>query len=70
MNKELLRYYMARNGMNADALSQSIGIDAGTFSRKCNGHSDFTHSEILKIAKILALTDTEIIDIFFAERVS
>ena len=70
MNKDLLRYFMAKKSVSAGSLSEALGIDPSTFSRKLNGHTEFVHGEIAGIARTLDLTGEQVVDIFFADEVS
>ncbi|MDI6742182.1 MAG: hypothetical protein QMD11_05510 [Smithella sp.] len=44
-----LRALMAKHGMNLDKMAQVIDTTYVTFSKKLNGNSDFTYSDMLKI---------------------
>lgn len=68
MNKALLEYEMKRKGVTAYKLSEVLGIDRSTFSKKCNGQSEFKQSEIQKIIEFLGIENPT--PIFFAEEVS
>lgn len=68
MNAALLEYEMKIRGVTALQLSEVLGIDRSTFSKKCNGKSEFKQSEILTIVKYLNLSDPR--PIFFTEEVS
>ena len=68
MNKALLEYEMKRRGITAIQMSEHLGIDRSTFSKKCNGKSEFKQSEIQSIIQFLGITDPT--PIFFAEQVS
>lgn len=68
MNKALLEYEMKRKGITAYKLSEVLGIDRSTFSKKCNGQSEFKQSEIQKIIDFLGCDNP--MDIFFANKVS
>ena len=68
MNTALLEYEMKRKGVSAAKLSEILGIDRSTFSKKCNGHSEFKQSEIQTIIRYLEIVDPT--PIFFAEEVS
>lgn len=68
MNKALLEYEMKRKGITAYKLSEVLGIDRSTFSKKCNGQSEFKQSEIQKIIDFLGCDNP--MDIFFANEVS
>ena len=68
MNKELLLYEIRKHGLTAEKVSQAIGISKSAFSKKINGKSEFTLSEIQAIVKILGLDSP--MDVFFAPQVS
>lgn len=68
MNKELLRYEMARHGISVDEMTQRLGISRSAFWKKCTGISEFRQSEIAKMIEILDLKNPA--EIFFAEEVS
>ena len=68
MNKALLEYEMKRRGITALQMSEHLGIDRSTFSKKCNGQSEFKQSEIQSIIQFLNISDPT--PIFFAEEVS
>lgn len=65
MNKALLEYEMKRKGITAIQLSEYLGIDRSTFSKKCNGQSEFKQSEIQRIIQYLGIDDPT--PIFFAD---
>lgn len=68
MNRALLEYEMKRRGITAIQLSEILGIDRSTFSKKCNGQSEFKQSEIQHIISFLGIKDPT--PIFFDEEVS
>lgn len=68
MNTALLEYKMKQRGVNAMQLSEILGIDRSTFSKKCNGKSEFKQSEIQAIIKYLDIDDPT--PIFFDDKVS
>ena len=68
MNKALLEYKMKINGITACQLSAMLGIDRSTFSKKCNGKSEFKQKEIQKIIDVLKIDDPTAI--FFSNKVS
>lgn len=76
MNYKKLKAKMVLEGKNASDIVReldkrySIKMDRSTFYRKVNGASEFDRKEIIGIAKILFMTDTDIVDIFFSEKVS
>lgn len=68
MNKQLLIYEIRKRGLTAEKVSQQIGISKSAFSKKINGKSEFTLSEIQAIVRILGLASP--MEIFFAAEVS
>ena len=68
MDKALLEYEMKKNGVSASELCKILNISRSAFYRKCNGISEFTHSEIKMIVSALHLESP--MAIFFAELVS
>ena len=64
INSELLRYCIARAGKNPTQVSKEMGMTYNAFKRKCNGISDFKSREIREVAKLVGLSDSEIIGIF------
>ena len=68
MNVALLEYEMKRRGVTAIQMSEHLGIDRSTFSKKCNGRSEFKQSEIMAIIKYLDIADPT--PIFFDPQVS
>lgn len=70
MNANALKAKMAFAGLSAKTLCQMCGIGLSAFYRKLTGASEFTQSEIARIAAALHLTHDEIYEIFFTEKVS
>lgn len=66
MNKELMRYYMAKAGKTEKAIAEALGISQKTVNNKINGKTEFTAREIRKVADSLGIGATEICDIFFS----
>ena len=52
-----LRALMAKQGMNIGKMSEVIGNNYPTFSRKLNGVSEFTFSDMLAIKDFFASRD-------------
>lgn len=70
MNKYKLLYRIKEIGSTADSFSKELGMSRSTFSKKCNGKSEFTQSEICKAAQLLGLSSDDVVDIFFNQKVS
>lgn len=68
MDAVLLECEMKRKKVSKGDMCKRLGISRSAFYRKCNGLSEFTQSEIQKIAGILELKD--IAPIFFSKEVS
>ena len=64
MNKALLEYKMKEQGKSISDMCIMLGISRSAFYRKCNGKSEFTHSEIRKMVDFLNLDSP--MGIFFA----
>lgn len=69
MNKAKLRAVMVGNGDTYETLAKTIGCTAATFSLKINGETanGFTQPEIKAIRAKYALTDEQVVEIFFEE---
>ena len=70
MDKYRLEYEIKRRGLVKEDVQQAIGLSRTAFYRKCNGITDFTLSEVRAIADFLGLSPDDILDIFFAKKVS
>lgn len=68
MDKFLLEYHIHKCGMTTNEFCDEIGISPATYYRKVNGESDFTSTEIKRIADCLNIKD--ITPIFFTNLVS
>lgn len=68
MNAARLEYEMKCRKVSKADMCAMLGISRTAFYRKCNGKSEFTQSEIQKIAEFLELDD--LVQIFFAKEVS
>ena len=68
MDAALLEYEMKRKHISAKALSEYIGIDRSSFSKKMRGISEFKLSEIQKICECLSIDNPQ--PIFFSNEVS
>lgn len=55
MDKALLEYEMKKNNVSIGEMCDKLGISRSAFYRKCNGKSEFTHSEIQTIVEVLRL---------------
>lgn len=67
MNKELLKYSIARAGLTPQSLAEVLGLSRQSFYNRLSGKVEFTLGEIKKIAEKCQLTRDEINDIFFAK---
>ena len=51
-----IRERIAENGLTQATAARALGIGRQTFSRKLNGHVDFSLSELTRLAEILGTT--------------
>lgn len=72
MNKRLLESRMVEHGDNQAILAGALGISTSRLNNKINGRNgaQFWASEIRAIAERYGLKAKDIVDIFFAEKVS
>ncbi|MEA4831601.1 MAG: helix-turn-helix transcriptional regulator [Oscillospiraceae bacterium] len=62
-----LKAAIAESGMNQEQIAEALGVSVVTFSYKLNNKHEFRASEIMKLCKILHIT--EVNTIFFAQEV-
>ena len=75
MNGLLLKSKITSKGMSIKNVilkmrMQGVHISRTAFYRKMYGDSEFDRREIMAIAKVLELQDSEVMSIFFTEKVS
>lgn len=71
MKKNELESVMRKNGDTGTSLSKYLGIATSTFSAKINENgAEFNKKEIGAIINRYNLTPAEVVNIFFAEKVS
>lgn len=71
MNAKELKIEMLRHDDTGESLSEALGINRTTLSRKLNDpEADFTQKEIAIIIKRYSLNGDRIAEIFFANEVS
>lgn len=51
-----IRERIAEKGLTQAAIARKLGIGRQTFSRKLNGHNDFSVSELVRLAELLGTT--------------
>ena len=68
MNTEKLREVMREKGITVVRMCREIGISRKAFWSKCNGKSEFTQSEIMKIVDLIG--KREGMNIFFPPSVA
>lgn len=64
MNKNLLVYEIRKNNYTIQGFCEKIGMSRSSFYKKCNGTSEFTLGEIIRIVKALNLKSPT--EIFFS----
>lgn len=71
MNKELLKYYIRKNGDVQSDLAEYMGVSYVTLNKKINSRgSEFTQGEIASIKERYNLNMDELAAIFFDANVS
>lgn len=70
MDYSELRAAMGRKNISIPKLADMIGINKKTLYTRFSGETDFNQPEISAIAKVLELSDDDILNIFFTRKVS
>lgn len=65
-----LKAEIVRNGLDIESFADSIGVGRTTMWRRFGNPDTFTLGEITSMAKVLNLSGTRIIEIFFDEKVA
>ena len=65
-NTSLLAAKVSESGITKTALARKVGVSRESFYKKANGKTEFTATEIMKLADALRLTLEEKEEIFFA----
>ena len=66
---KLLREAIDKSGMSITFISNEIGISREAFYKKINNITEFKASEIMKLSKILSLSNKSRDGIFFGTKV-
>lgn len=67
MNSNELNAELARNNLSIPKAAEAIGIGKKAFYAKMNGESQFKQTEIMRLKKLLKLSDDRVGAIFFAD---
>lgn len=67
-DRNLLKSELVYKGLTLEDLAKRLGLSKGTVSKKVNGVSEWTLSEIQKIGSVVG--EDKIVAIFFAQKVS
>ena len=65
LNREFLKYCVARSGLNGIKMAERMGISTSAYQKKATERNQFTIEEVTKIKEILNLSDKEFLNIFF-----
>ena len=65
MNKAVLKAKMAEQSVTQTTIAKALGCTQAAVSQKLNGDRRISIEEAAAIAKLLGLTDNEVIRIFF-----
>lgn len=69
-NERLFRSKIVLNGLTLSKVSALIGINETTMQRKIKNHGSFTRDEIGHLGTVLNLSDDDLLEIFFAEKLT
>ena len=64
---DLLKIKRKDKGITSIQMARYLGIRKETYSRKENGHREFTNAEKIALSVILNLKEQDILDIFGGE---
>ena len=67
MNRELLKYCVARAGLSATEMASKLGITRQAYYRKLSGQCALKYNDICVIIKVCNLSLEEVGEIFFAK---
>ena len=70
MNVKLLKSQIVLNQYTLVQVAAYLEISRSALYRKILGESEFTRKEVLKLKCLLKLSDHQLIEIFFNEKVS
>lgn len=70
MNRNKLLGKIKENGFTIETVARLTGMSLSTLSRKLNGHVEFTRDEINAISDALKMSNEDLMEIFFNEKVS
>lgn len=70
VNKNALKSKLVLFGLSTENTADALKMSDRTFRRRLSGNTEFSCSEVTKLAKLLKLTNDEILSIFFADKVS
>ncbi len=70
INSVLLKKRIKGKGISITLLAEKVGISREGFYKKMNGITEFKISEVLRIKKILNLSEKDANEIFFNEKVN
>lgn len=69
MNSRLLKAAIVKSGLSREELAKKIGVSTTTLSYKISGKRVWTRDNMYSIMNALNLTESEMVDIFFADNV-
>ncbi|WP_288190352.1 helix-turn-helix domain-containing protein [uncultured Veillonella sp.] len=65
-DKNKFKYYVAERKQTLSLVAEYLGINQSTLTRKMNGSSDFSRTELQLIASLLKLDNDQMAEIFFS----
>lgn len=61
-----LKNVMARSGLKTVHICRTLGISGSSYQNKLHNRTEFTYSEVMKLCRMLNITDDERTKIFCA----
>lgn len=62
----LLKAYIALNGMKSKDVAKALGLSGGAFSAKLSGKQNFSIIQAKQLIKTLGISSDDVMKIFFA----
>lgn len=66
VNTTALKDVMARSGLKTVHICRMLGISGSSYQNKLHNRTEFTYSEVMKLCRMLNITDDERTKIFCA----
>ena len=72
MNKDALKSAIVKRGMKVEDFIQRLDleVDRDVYYSRLSGRTEFKRDEMVACKKVLGLTDGDVMEIFFTDKVS